>query len=75
MWVRNQKQQIINIDQFKMVCIENGKLVARNGREFQILFKGEQEICELLYEKIAKGLVMKVSLIDFKMTVEPQHAS
>ncbi len=67
MWVINQRRQIINIDLFKMVDTENGRLIARNGREYQVIFKGEQEVCEELYYKIIDGLTMGVLLLDLKV--------
>ncbi len=50
-----------------MVGIENGRLIARNGREYQVIFKGEQEVCEELYYKIIDGLTMGIQLLDLKV--------
>ena len=67
MWVLGQKNQIINLNIYKIIHIENDKLIARNGREYQIIFDGEQEICEELYYKIIDGLTMDVPLLDLKI--------
>ncbi len=67
MWVISQEKQVINIDLFKMVAIENGQLIVRNGREYYVVFKGEPEICEELYYKIIDGLTMGISLLDLKI--------
>lgn len=67
MWVANQSAEIINLNLFKIVSLEDNAIVARNGEEKHILFKDAPETCKVAFAHIAEGLATNAAMVDMKI--------
>lgn len=64
MWVRIQSCQIVNLDRFRTIHFENGNLLARNGREYQVLFEGDDDCGWARFYQLVDSVTMGLDYLD-----------
>ena len=64
MWIKIRPNYVVNLDKFRTIHLENGLLLARNGREFQVLSDGGDDRGQAMFHQIVDSLLMDLNLLD-----------
>jgi hypothetical protein len=64
MWVKVHARNVINLDNFRTIHLENGVLLARNGREYQVLSKGDETSGSAKLRLLVDSLAMGLNFLD-----------
>lgn len=64
MWIRSQGNRLVNVDHYETIDLEKGRIVARRGREYCLIFQGDPAECDVAFQRIAETLAFQTVPIE-----------
>ena len=64
MWIRTRTNEMVNIEEYRVIRVEATSVLARKLDDHSVLFHGDEAACQRVFVAILDSLVLGVPLFD-----------